>query len=98
MIIDAINEVQHIVEDETCNVDPNDTLVTPLLFPSVKIEVQLWAMEIGVPEYDDVFQEFGTLSLDFSKITLSEVYGIQHATATEIRIHENTLAYQDTKK
>ena len=38
-LTEAINEVRHIVEAETYDVDPNGTLVTPLLLPLVKIEV-----------------------------------------------------------
>ena len=78
--------------------DPSDALLTPLLLPLVKIEVQSRVMETGTQEYDDVIHEFGTLSIDFAKLTLGEVYVIQLAAATEIRIRENALAYQATKQ
>ena len=56
------------------------------------------AMKIGTPEFDHVVHEFGTLAIDFYKIALGEVYAIQHAAATEIRILENALAYHATKQ
>ena len=66
--------------------DPSETLITPLLLSLVKIDVQSRAMETRTQEYDDVVHEFGTLSLDFSKLALVKVYAIHHATMTEIRI------------
>ena len=78
--------------------DPNDTLVTPLLFPLVNIEVQSQPMQTGTKEYDDVVHEFGTLHIDFSKLALGEVYAIHYASTTEIRIQDNSLAYQATKQ
>ena len=67
-LTDAINEVRNTVEAENYNVDPTDALVTPLLLPRVKIEVQLGAMEIGTQEYDYVIHYFGTFSIYFSKL------------------------------
>ena len=54
-------------------------------------------MEIGMLEYDDVILAMGTLSLDFSKLEMAEVYVVQYAAATEIRLRENVVAYQSTK-
>ena len=39
----------------------------------------------------------GTLTLDFSKLVLAKVYAIQYEVTKEIRIQENTLAYQAIK-
>ena len=92
-LTEAINEVRSTIEAKTYVVDPHDTLETPLLLLSLKIEFKAQAVETGTQEFDDVFHETGTLSLDFSKLALAEVYAIQHATATEIRIQENALVY-----
>ena len=92
-LTEAINEVQNTIEAKTYNVDPNDTLVTPLLLMRVKIDVHSWALEIGTQEYDYVVHVFETMSIDFSKLSLAEVYAIQHAYATEIEIREKSLAY-----
>ena len=98
MLTEAMNEVKSTVEAETYGVYPNDALVTPLLQPPVKIDVQAREMATGTPKFDHVVHEFGTLTLDFSKLMLGEVYAIQHVVATEIRIRENALAYQATKQ
>ena len=66
--------------------DPNDTLVTPLLFPSVKIDIQERTMETRTPEFDNVVHGFETLYMDLSKLTLVEVHVVQHAATTEIQI------------
>ena len=84
MLIEAINEVKSTVEAKTYGMDPNETLVTPLLFPLVKIDVQAREMETGTPEFDNIVHEFGTLMLDFSKLYLADVYSIQHAATTEL--------------
>ena len=55
-------------------------------------------METGMPKFDNVVHGFETLYMDFSKITLAEVYNFEHATVTEIQIYENALAYQETKQ
>ena len=39
-----------------------------------------------------------TFILDFSKLTLPQIYSIQHATTTEVRIWENVVAYQAAKE
>ena len=38
------------------------------------------------------------MSLDFSKLPLAKVYVIQNVAATELKIRENVLAYQETNK
>ena len=74
--------------------DPNDPLVTPLMLPPVKIDIQAGAMDmIRMPDFDHVVHEFGKLKLDFSKLALGDVYATHHAPTTEIRIQENSLAY-----
>ena len=78
--------------------NPNDTLVTPLLLPLIKMDIHAREMETGMPKFDNVFHEFETIYMELSKLTLSEVYVVQHAGETEIRIWENALAYQETKK
>ena len=56
-------------------------------------------MEIGTKTsvFDEVVKEFNTLQIDFSKLPLSEVYGLQQEAASEIRLRENFFAYQETK-
>ena len=49
-------------------------------------------------EHDDIIQAMGTLSLDFSKLEMDEVYAFQHAATTEIRLRENVVAYQAKKE
>ena len=89
----AINEVKRIVEADTYSVDPNDVLETPLLLPPVNIDIQAWAMDTGTSEFVNVSHWFETLYMDFSKLTLAEVYTFQHAAVTEIRIRDNSLTY-----
>ena len=48
-------------------------------------------------ETDTIFHSLDTLTLDFSKLTLPQIYSIQHATATKLRIRENVVAYQASK-
>ena len=55
-------------------------------------------MEKGTPEFDSVVHDFGILSIYLSKLALAKVYAIHHASVTEIRIWENSLAYQATKQ
>ena len=73
-LTEAIWKVWDIVEAETYGVDLHDTLKSPLLFALLKIEFKSQALETWTQEYDDVVHEFGTLSMDFSKLSLVEVY------------------------
>ena len=52
---------------------------------------------MGIGESNDVVQGFETLHMEFSKLALDEVYVFQQAVATEIRIRENVVMYQETK-
>ena len=38
------------------------------------------------------------MHIDFSKLSLSEVYGLQQETASKIQLRENVIAYQETKQ
>ena len=38
------------------------------------------------------------MHLEFSKLPLSEVYELQQASISEIRLRENDVAYQETKQ
>ena len=53
-IMEAINEVKTTVEAETYDIDPCDTLATPLLLLPLNLELKEQALESGSPEYDDV--------------------------------------------
>ena len=97
-LTEFIDEVKSIVEDETYGMDRNDELVILILFPPVNIDIQEQAMETGTAEFDNVVHGFETLYMDFSKITLAEVYNFEHVAMTEIQICENALAYQETKQ
>ena len=57
--------------------DPNIPLVTPELVFFIKVEIQVRVMETGTLEYDDVVNGFEVLSIDFSKLTLTEFYEVQ---------------------
>ena len=84
--MEAINEVKSTIKAETYGVDPNDTLVTPLLLSPVKIDVKETTMDMGTLEFDHVLHEFGTLTMDLSKLALAKFYVVQHAATTKIRI------------
>ena len=53
------------------------------------------ALETGTQEFDDVSHELGILSIDLSKLIMAELYVVQYVSATEIRIRESALAYQE---
>ena len=76
-LTDALNEVKRTIEAETYGVDPNIPLVTLELVLSIKVEIQACVMEKGISTYNNVVHEFETLSMDFSKLTLEEVYAMQ---------------------
>ena len=97
MLTEAMNEVKSTVEAETYDIDPDDILVSQLMFPPLKIELKVQELESRMLKYDDVIHVMGKLSLDFSKITLAEVYTMQHVSVMEIRIKENSLAHQGQK-
>ena len=97
-LTEAINEVKTTIEDETYGVDPGDTLAAPMLFLPLNMELKVQALESGTEEYDGVMKALGMLMLDFSKLSLAEVYFIQHAATTKLHIMENALSYQATKK
>ena len=75
-LIEAINEVHTTFKAEMYSVDPHDTLEAPLLLSLLKIEFKAQAIETWTQEFDDVVHEMGTLSLDFSKLALADVYVI----------------------
>ena len=84
--MEAINELKSTVEAENYGVDPSISLLTPQLVPSIKVEINRWVMETGMPEYDDVVYKFEMLRIDFCKIMFPEVYAIQQVAATEVHI------------
>ena len=47
--------------------------------------------------FDDVVKEFNTLQIDFSKLPLSEVYGLQQEVASKMWLRENIVSYQEKK-
>ena len=78
-LTEAINDVKDIFEPKTYAMDPNVPLVTPELVPPIKVEIHGRAMEtgMGMGAFDDVVKYFDTLQIDFSKLTLGEVYELQ---------------------
>ena len=85
--------MQGAVEAEIHGADPIDTLEMPILFPPLKVEIRAHILETWTPNFDYVAHELGTLSLDFSKLAMDEVYVVQHAVMTDIRIQESALAH-----
>ena len=59
--------------------DPSVPLVTPELVPQIKVQIQGRALETRTTTsaFDDIVKEFDTLHIEFSKLTLSEVYDLQ---------------------
>ena len=51
-----------------------------------------------MPEFDDVVHGFEILNMEFSKITLAELYVVQEVAAIEVRLKENAVSYQETKQ
>ena len=80
-LVDAINEVKAVVEAETYGMDPSVPLVTLELVLLIKVQIQGCTLETGAEtsEIDDIVKEFDPLHIDFSKLTLSEVYDLQQA-------------------
>ena len=93
-LTEAINEVKITIEAEAYGVDPNSTLEELLLFSPLKIGFNVQALETCQQAFGDVTHDFKTLIIDFSKLTLVEVYVVHHGATTRIRIQENDLAYQ----
>ena len=90
-ITESINEVRGTVEAEMHAADPMDTLEMPILFPPLKVEIRAHILETWTPNFDYVAHELGTLSLDFSKLKMAEVYVVQYAAMIEIRIWKNSI-------
>ena len=93
-----VTEVHDAMQDETYGVDPANTLAMPVLLPPLRIEMPVQEFSTEEAKKEASVHSLDTLILDFSKITLLQIYSIQHATATEIRIWENALAYQAAKE
>ena len=68
------------------------------MFPPLKVKLAAHVLERGMKEFDDVSHELGTLSIDFSKLTMAEVYVVHHAVVTEIRFRESALVYHAHKE
>ena len=69
----------------------------PMLLPALRIEMLVQEFSINTAETDTSFHSLDTLNLDLSKLKLPQIYFIQHVAATEVRIRENTVAYQEAK-
>ena len=74
-------EVCNTMQDETYGVDPLDTLVTLMVLPPLRIEIPTHAFSIDATKTDASVHILDTLTLDFSKIILPQIYSIQHAAA-----------------
>ena len=70
----AIYEVRGAVEVEMHAADPENTLETPLLLSLLKVELSTHMMDTWMKEFDDISHELGKFSIDFSKLTMAELY------------------------
>ena len=77
--------------------DPSVTLVMPDLVPSIKVKVQAQAMETKTTYFDTAMHRFENMHIEFSKLSLNEVYEIQQEAATKVQLRENVVAYQEIK-
>ena len=66
--------------------DPADTLVTLMLLSPLRIEILVQAFSTEEVEKEVSVHSLDTLILDFSNLMLPQIYSIQHATTTEVRI------------
>ena len=84
--IGSINEVKSFVEVDTYALDPIVPLVVPDLVPPIKVQIHGCTLEIGTETsaFDDVIKDFDTLQMDFSKLSLGEVYELQRETVTKV--------------
>ena len=67
-----------------------------MLLP-LMIEIPTEALSKKGGESEASLHNLDTLILNFSNLTLSQIYSIQQEDATEIRIQENTATSQATK-
>ena len=51
-----------------------------------------------MPKFDNVFHGFEVLNMEFSKLTLAEFYALHQVATTKVRLRENAVSYQATKK
>ena len=70
----AINDIKDTVEAETYGVDPSMPLVTPTVFPPIKVLIQ--RQELGTSKEISVNLGDNNTEIDFSKFLLEEVYSI----------------------
>ena len=54
-------------------------------------------MEAGTPKFDAAMQGIETIHIDFSGISLCEVYEVQQVAIYEIWLRENDVSYQAAK-
>ena len=55
------------------------------------------AFSTNEADTDTSVHSLDTLTLDFSKMKLPQIYSIQHVAATEVKIRENVVAYEEAK-
>ena len=48
--------------------------------------------------FDDIVKQFDTLQIEFSKLSLGEVYELQQEAMMEIHLLENVVVYHETKQ
>ena len=95
-LIEDINEIKATVEADTYGVDANIPLATPELVPPIKVNILRRTLESETET--SVVDDHNNLHIAFSKLTLSEVYEVQHAVTSEIQLRENVVAYQAAKQ
>ena len=82
---------------ETYGVGQENSLETPIMLLPLRIEIPVEALYKKGKENEASIHNLDTLILNFSKLTLPQIYSIQQDTTTEITIQENVVAYQAAK-
>ena len=85
-LAEAITKVCDTMQAETYGLDLLDTLVMLVLLSPLRIEMPTQAFSTEEAEKEASVHSLDTLTLDLSKLTLPQIYSIQHATAIEVRI------------
>ena len=94
---ETITEVHDTMQAKTYGVDPANTLTTPVLLPSLRIEMLEQTFSTEEEKKEVSVHSLDTLILDLSKLNFPQIYSIHHASAIEVRIQENVVSYQAAK-
>ena len=58
------------------------------------VQVSKIVVDLGTPDFNQVFQDSGQIIIDFSSMHINEVYAIQSVVSAEIKLREHILATQ----